>query len=91
MKIFSTGSPHKLMTLKGLVEKFFEKLDEMRSEIMKKEDQFQGLMKHMTGVLCDYDKETGDMIETLHNTRNEQVYKTLYKIVKISDKERQLD
>jgi len=63
------------MTLNGLVAKLSGEMDKMRSEILKKEDQFQGLMKHMTGVLCDYENETRDMIETLHRTRDEQVYK----------------
>jgi len=69
-----TGPPHKLVTMNGLVAKLSGKMDEMRSKILKKEDQFQRLMKHMTGVLSDYDNETRDMIETLHRTRDEQVY-----------------
>jgi len=74
--IFHTGSPHQLITLNGLVAKLSGEINEIRPEILKKEDQFQDLVKHMTRVLCDYDKETRDIIETLHRTRDEQVIYT---------------
>jgi len=62
-----------LTTLNALIPKLFEEMNEVRSEILDKEDKFQRLMKHMTRVLCEYDNETRNMVETLHKTRDEQV------------------
>jgi len=73
------------MTLNSLAAKLCEEMNEMESEIQEKEYQFLELMKHMARVLCDYDSETRDMIETLHRTRDEQVYKILKKNSKISN------
>jgi len=62
------------MSLKELVTELSNEVDGMRSEILDREDKLSDLLKHMTGVLRDYDSETRDMIETLHRTRDEQVH-----------------
>jgi len=61
------------MSLKELVTRLSKEVDGMRSELLDREDKLSNLLKHMIGVLCDYDSETRDMVETLHRTRDEQV------------------
>jgi len=53
-------------------------MNDMRSAIQKKKDQFKQLTEQMDEVICNYDKETESLKGTLHTTRDEQVFLSFF-------------
>ena len=53
--------------------KLTEDIDVMREAMLEKEQKLAALFKKTSKIMSEYEKETGEMIEQLHKTRNEQV------------------
>ena len=45
----------------------------IRAKIMEREDNLEKLFKYASKTSSEYDIKTGEMIELLHKTRDEQV------------------
>jgi len=74
------GLTHDFVSLDDLVIKLSKDMEKLTLEMLDRENKLSGLFKCMTGILCDYDSETRDMIETLHRTRDEQVICTAFRL-----------
>ena len=59
------------MTLDELVAALVEV--NIRDKIMEREDNLEKLFKCTSKTISEYDNKTGEMIELLHKTRDEQV------------------
>ena len=59
------------MTLDQLVAALVE--DGIIAKIVEKEDNLEKLFKCTSKSISEYDNKTGEMIELLHKTRDEQV------------------
>ena len=59
------------MTLDELVAALVEV--NIRDKIMEREDNLEKLFKCISKTISEYDNKTGEMIELLHKTRDEQV------------------
>ena len=59
------------MTLDQLVAALVEV--NIRDKIMEREDNLEKLFKCTSKTISEYDNKTGEMIELLHKTRDEQV------------------
>ena len=59
------------MTLDELVAALVEV--NIRDKIMEREDNLEKLFKCTSKAISEYDNKTGEMIELLHKTRDEQV------------------
>ena len=59
------------MTLDELVAALVEV--NIRDKIMEREDNLEKLFKCTSKTIFEYDNKTGEMIELLHKTRDEQV------------------
>ena len=64
---------HQVVSLDKLVDLLKEKKEKIKLEAYVKEEELIKLVNHGTHVLIDYEKMTGEMIELLHNIRDEQV------------------
>ena len=60
------------------MEKLFQvlkkKKDEMKVQAYAREEDLSRMIKYCTKVVSDYEMKTEEMIELLHNTRDEQVF-----------------
>ena len=50
-----------------------KKKNEIEEEAHSREEELIKLIKYSTKVLIDYERRTGEMIQLLHTTRDEQV------------------
>jgi hypothetical protein len=65
------GASHKLLPLDELVTYLVK--DDIQVEMMAKEDKLESLFKLASKAASEYDAKTTEMIQLLHNTRDEQV------------------
>ena len=68
---------HDLKDLQKLSEGFIELINEMKLWIFDKEECLLGLVKQLTRILSDWDRDTEEMITKLHNARDKQVCRTI--------------
>jgi len=64
------GAAHELKSL----EKVMRELNEMKTDIMDKEKKTSKMLSITSEFLSDYDSETRELLETLHQARDDQVY-----------------
>ena len=62
-----------MLTLDDLVTELSAKMDELKAEVIDREDKLNALFKLTSKVISDFDSETESSIEKLHNRRDEQV------------------
>ena len=62
-----------MLTLDDLVTELSAKMDELKAEVIDREDELNALFKLTSKVISDFDSETESLIEKLHNRRDEQV------------------
>ena len=72
------GPSHELMPLEPLVDFLRKQINELKPEMLNKEEKLEKLFKLSSKSISDYDDETSAMIERLHTTRDDQVYHFTY-------------
>jgi hypothetical protein len=68
------GNNHNLTAISKIVEKLTDMVNEKKVWIFDKEEHLLGMSKQLTAVISDWDTETQQMIEKLHEARDEQVF-----------------
>ena len=68
-----SGSAHKLHEVDALVEQIMTKIELLNAQLSEKEEKLSSLFKITSRIVTDYDGETGEMIQTLHFRRDQQV------------------
>ena len=68
-----TGAPHSLKTISLLVSKLTDLVNEKKVWIYDKEEHLLGMSKQLTAIISDWDTETQQMIDKLHQARDEHV------------------
>ena len=61
------------MKISVLVSKLTDAVNEKKVWIYDKEEHLLGMSKQLTAIISDWDTETQQMIENLHQARDEQV------------------
>jgi hypothetical protein len=61
------------MPLKMLITKLTEMVNKNKVWIFDKEEHLLGMSKQLATIISDWDTETQQMIEKLHQARDEQV------------------
>ena len=61
------------MTLKALVAKLTEMLNEKKVWIFDKEECLLGMSKQLATIISDWDTQTDQMLQQLHQARDKQV------------------
>ena len=67
------GESHQLMSLNELVATLVENI--IRAQMITKEDNLEKLFKCTSKTSSEYDNKTAEMIQLLHKTRDEQVFR----------------
>ncbi|XP_067939245.1 nuclear cap-binding protein subunit 1-like [Watersipora subatra] len=70
------GKTHQMVTLKQLVEHLNEEINKLKRKIIEKEEGLEQIFKFTSQKLAEYDKETFEMVQKIHDKRDEQI-KTL--------------
>lgn len=68
-----SGKAHELVTLAELVDQLHKETDELKVQIMEREEKLSFLFKTASKVVLEFEEETEEMIYALRKTRNEQV------------------
>ena len=61
------------MYISNLVAKLMDSVNEKKVWIYDKEEHLLGMSKQLTTIISDWDTETQQMIEKLHEARDQQV------------------
>ena len=69
----SSGSAHKLMHLDDLIAELSTEINEMKADVVDREDKLAELFKMTSRIVSEFDSETESMIEKLRKTCDEQV------------------
>ena len=56
-----------------LAAELSNEIEERKSEVIDREDKLSALFKNTSSIISDYDIETEDMVQKLHDRRDEQV------------------
>ena len=64
------------MPLDKLVAELATEMNEMKADVLDREDKLAALFKLTSSIVSDFDSETEDMIQKIHETRDEQVIYT---------------
>ena len=67
------GCTHKLVTLKAHIAKLIEVVNEKKVWIFDKEECLLGMSKQLATIICDWDTQTDQMVQQLHEARDKQV------------------
>ena len=67
------GSAHQLVPIAELVSILKSKIEEMNTDVIKKEDELASLCKKILKQEAEFSEETKRMIQQLHRIRDEQV------------------
>ena len=73
MTLHFLGCAHELVTLKELIAKLTEMVNEKKVWIFDKEECLLGMSKQLATIISDWDTETNQMIQQLHQARDRQV------------------
>ena len=60
-----------------MVAKLIDMVNEKKVWILDKEEHLLGMSKQLTAVISDWDTETQELVDKLHNARDKQVYRIL--------------
>ena len=71
--VITLGSAHSLLDIEDLVAKLSSEIEEMKADILDREDKLAALFKLTSSIVSDFDSETEDMIQKIHEKRDEQV------------------
>ena len=67
------GNNHNLKAISSLVTLLTDLVNEKKVWIYDKEEHLLGMSKQLTAVISDWDTETQEMIEKLHEARDKHV------------------
>ena len=70
---YVSGTPHELILINLLVSKLTDVVNEKKVWLYDKEEHLLGMSKQLTAIISDWDTETQQMIDKLHQARDEQV------------------
>ena len=73
-KCITAGSTHDLFSLEELVEFLTKQFNDMKDQMIKKEEMLEKLFKLTSKTLSDYDNETAELVQQLHKERDEKVH-----------------
>ena len=70
---YVSGASHELVLINLLVSKLTDVVNEKKVWIYDKEEHLLGMSKQLTAIISDWDTETQQMIDNLHQSRDQQV------------------
>ena len=71
------------MPLDKLVTELSVEINELKAEVSDREDKLAELFKLTSKIISDFDTETKDMIQKIHDKRDEQVILRVEKQLRI--------
>ncbi|XP_067940951.1 uncharacterized protein [Watersipora subatra] len=69
----SDGDSHKLISLEDLVALLNNEINKLKKEMIKKEEGLEQIFKLTSQTVAEYDQETTEMVQKIHEKRDEQM------------------
>ncbi|XP_067939492.1 uncharacterized protein [Watersipora subatra] len=72
-KFCDDGETHQLMSLDDLVEQLHDEINKLKKGMIEKEEGLEQIFKFTSQTLAEYDKETAETVQKIHDKRDAQI------------------